>query len=53
MLRRIDIGVDKNLFVVDPKAKKQPELKFLADEIPKTPDEAVEEARKVTWNNWS
>ncbi|MBI3544931.1 MAG: hypothetical protein HY075_16790 [Deltaproteobacteria bacterium] len=52
MLRRIDIGSDKNLFVIDPKLKRQPELKFLADEIPKTPDEAVEEARKASWGNW-
>lgn len=52
MHRKIDIGVDKNLFIVDPKAAKTPQLKFLEDDIPKNPDEAVTEARKLAASNW-
>lgn len=52
MLRKIDIGVDKNLFVVDPKAAKKPALKFLEDDIPKNPEETLTEARKISAPLW-
>ncbi|MBI3555659.1 MAG: hypothetical protein HY074_05310 [Deltaproteobacteria bacterium] len=52
MLRKIDIGMDKNIFIVDPKQAKKPQLKFLADDIPKTPDESISEARKISIPNW-
>ena len=52
MLRKIDVGIDKNLFIIDPKQARKPQLKFLADDIPKTPDESISEARKIGIPNW-
>lgn len=52
MLRKIDIGVDKNLFIVDPKTAGKPPLKFLSDDIPRSAEETINEARRVAWPNW-
>jgi hypothetical protein len=51
MQRKIDIGEDKNLFIQAASGHKTV-MSYLMDEMPKTGEEAVVEARKATWGNW-
>lgn len=52
MKRKIDIGEDKNFFEVDPKAINKPQPSFLMDDLPKTAEDTLQEARKLAWGNW-
>ena len=52
MLRKIDVGEDKNLFVMDPKVANKPMASFLMDDLPRTAEAALNEARESAWPNW-
>jgi hypothetical protein len=52
MNRKIDLGEDKNLVKPDKKAAKKPQLAFLMDDLPKSGEEALLEARTASWGQW-
>ncbi|MEW6057898.1 MAG: thioredoxin-like domain-containing protein [Bdellovibrionota bacterium] len=52
MQRKVDLGEDKNLFRLDPNAQQKPQASFLMDDLPKSPEAALTEAREATWSNW-
>lgn len=52
MQRKIDIGEDKNVFIVDPKLAAKPQASFLMDDLPRTAEAALNEAREAAWPSW-
>lgn len=52
MLRKIDIGEDKNLFIIDPKVAAKPQASFLMDDLPRSAEATLNEAREAAWPNW-
>lgn len=54
MQRKIDIGVDKNLCIQDPgsKAKTELALSLLEETLPKSLEDAIQEAKKLNWGYW-
>jgi hypothetical protein len=52
MKRKIDIGEDKNYMPKDLRAYERPQASFLNDDLARSADDALNDARKVAWVNW-
>jgi hypothetical protein len=53
MKRKIDLGEDKNAFSAQKTGvDKQPTLSFLNDDLPKSADDTMTEARSAVWYHW-
>jgi hypothetical protein len=54
MTLKIDLGEDKNYLAADPaaNAKKQLSSSLIMDELARSPEAAISEAREAAWPNW-